>query len=212
MSKPSIPDDQSSEALERNAILEAATKEFAEFGYFGARVDRIAERSEINKRFLYQHFGTKENLYLDVLSYVYGDLRRYSQLLDYAGLDPMGAMLRVVDFLWNYYLARPEVVRIFMDENLRSAQLLKKAIETKSIDFPLDWGLHEIVKQGVEQGVFRPELDPIQVYLTVTAITAHYIAHQHTLSAIFEVDLMAEDMLERRRKEVGLLIQRYLSR
>ena len=35
------------------AILAAATKEFAERGYGGARVDAIAERAKINKRMLY---------------------------------------------------------------------------------------------------------------------------------------------------------------
>ena len=51
----------------REAILAAATHEFAQHGLAGARVDRIAERAGINKRMLYYYFGQKESLFLAVL-------------------------------------------------------------------------------------------------------------------------------------------------
>jgi AcrR family transcriptional regulator len=51
----------------RRRILAAALAEFAEKGIDGARVDRIAERAQSNKRLLYHHFGSKEGLYRAVL-------------------------------------------------------------------------------------------------------------------------------------------------
>ena len=51
----------------RAAILAAATREFAEKGLGGARVDSIALRAGTNKRMLYHYFGDKEALYLVVL-------------------------------------------------------------------------------------------------------------------------------------------------
>lgn len=59
----------------RAAILEAATKEFAENGMGGARVDAIAERAGTNKRMLYHYFGDKEQLYLRVLEEAYVGIR-----------------------------------------------------------------------------------------------------------------------------------------
>ncbi|MGO7374155.1 TetR/AcrR family transcriptional regulator, partial [Rhizobium ruizarguesonis] len=47
----------------RAAILDAATREFAENGMGGALVDAIAERAGTNKRMLYHYFGDKEQLY-----------------------------------------------------------------------------------------------------------------------------------------------------
>ena len=43
--------------------MASATTEFAEFGFAGARVDRIVEGAEVNKRMLYVHFGSKEGLF-----------------------------------------------------------------------------------------------------------------------------------------------------
>src|SRR5438105_15926018 len=48
-------------------ILAAAFQEFAEQGFAGARVDRIARRAGINKRMLYHYFGDKEALFRQVL-------------------------------------------------------------------------------------------------------------------------------------------------
>src|SRR5438093_2646113 len=48
-------------------ILAAAAVEFAERGYGGARVDRIARRAGVNKAMLYYHFKSKERLYRTLL-------------------------------------------------------------------------------------------------------------------------------------------------
>lgn len=47
----------------KRRILDAARTEFARFGLAGARVDRIAETAEANKRSIYVHFGPKEHLF-----------------------------------------------------------------------------------------------------------------------------------------------------
>ena len=44
-------------------LLRAATAEFAEHGFAGARIDRIAERAGANKRLLYVYFGDKNQLF-----------------------------------------------------------------------------------------------------------------------------------------------------
>lgn len=47
----------------KSRLLAAATDEFARYGLAGARVDRIGERAQANKRLIYVHFGTKEDLF-----------------------------------------------------------------------------------------------------------------------------------------------------
>ena len=44
-------------------ILASSEFEFSEKGFFGARIDEIAERAGVNKRMIYEHFESKENLY-----------------------------------------------------------------------------------------------------------------------------------------------------
>ena len=47
----------------RRRILEAAAEEFAERGIAGARVDRIAASSGVNKSQMYSYFGSKDGLF-----------------------------------------------------------------------------------------------------------------------------------------------------
>ena len=59
----------------RSTILAAATTEFSRKGLDGARVDKIARRSGVNKRMIYHYFGDKEGLYLAVLEKSYTAIR-----------------------------------------------------------------------------------------------------------------------------------------
>ena len=51
----------------REKILAAALAEFSARGFAGARVDVIARRARVNKRMLYYCFGTKQELYREIL-------------------------------------------------------------------------------------------------------------------------------------------------
>ena len=51
----------------RKAILDAASVEFSNAGYDGARIDAIAKSAKVNKALLYYYFHDKEALYGAVL-------------------------------------------------------------------------------------------------------------------------------------------------
>lgn len=84
----------------KRRILAAARQEFAEFGLAGARIDRIADQAQANKRSIYMHFGPKEHLFDLVVSsalaamaeavpFDSGDLADYAvRLFDYVHDHP----------------------------------------------------------------------------------------------------------------------------
>jgi TetR/AcrR family transcriptional regulator len=49
-------------------LLKAATFEFAERGFAGARIDEIARRAKLNKQLIYHYYGGKQQLYAAVLT------------------------------------------------------------------------------------------------------------------------------------------------
>src|SRR5262245_4644828 len=49
------------------AVIRAAALEFSERGSEAAGTDRIAARARLNKAMLYYHFGSKRDLYLEVV-------------------------------------------------------------------------------------------------------------------------------------------------
>jgi TetR/AcrR family transcriptional regulator, mexJK operon transcriptional repressor len=57
-----------SSARKRRAILNAATEVFLKSGYLGANMDEIATFSGVSKQTVYKHFGSKEALFIEIVS------------------------------------------------------------------------------------------------------------------------------------------------
>lgn len=54
-------------SLKRTAILCAAIDEFGENGFLGASMDRIAALADVSKRTVYNHFPSKEDLFMAIV-------------------------------------------------------------------------------------------------------------------------------------------------
>lgn len=49
------------------ALIEAAKKEFIEYGFHLANMDRVCEQASVSKRTLYKHFASKELLFSEAI-------------------------------------------------------------------------------------------------------------------------------------------------
>ncbi|MFZ4806538.1 MAG: TetR/AcrR family transcriptional regulator [Hyphomicrobiaceae bacterium] len=185
-------------AATQRRILAAATSEFARKGLSGARVDVIAARARANKRMLYHYFGNKDQLFRRVLEEAYLGIRTAEQTLDLDDMEPRRALETLVRFTWDYYLAHPEFLALVNSANLHKARHLEgsQAIGAASRRFV---GMVEtLLARGVETGVFRPGVDPVQLNITIAAIGYYYLTNRHTGSIIFERDLVAPAALDAR--------------
>jgi AcrR family transcriptional regulator len=178
------------------AILAAAMREFTERGYEGARVDNIASRAGVNKRMLYHYFGNKEALYVAVLESSYASIRMAEQGLHLSDRDPIEGMTDLVRFTWRYYLAHPEFLSLLNTENLHRARFLKRSARIFELNSPLIERISVLLERGVEQGVFRDDLDALNVYVSIAALGFFYLSNRWTLSTVFRRDLTAKDEIE----------------
>ncbi|MDQ0456432.1 TetR/AcrR family transcriptional regulator [Rhizobium paknamense] len=180
----------------RAAILAAAVEEFSHHGYGGARVDAIAARACTNKRMLYHYFGDKEALYLAVLESIYGAIRQAEKGLDLAHRDPLQAMRDLALFTWRYFLNHPEFLSLLATENLLKAQHLKRSKTLAAMHSHFIGELSSVLDRGAKSGVFRPDIDPLSVYMTIAALGFFYLNNRHTISTIFGRDLFQQEALE----------------
>ena len=182
----------------RNRILDAAKAEFAKKGLGGARVDAIALRSKSNKRMIYHYFGGKEQLFTAVLEAAYSDIRSAEQKLHLGELEPEAAIVTLVEFTWDYYLRNPEFLTLVNSENLHKARHLKTSQVIHDVSGPFVQMVKAILDRGVAKGVFRPNIDPVQLNITIAAIGYYYLTNRFTGSIIFERDFLAPANLEAR--------------
>ena len=194
----------------RGRILAAALEEFSRFGLGGARVDRIAARAGANKRMLYYYFGNKEDMFLAVLESRYEHIRRAEQGLRLGDLDPRQGMRRLIAFTWNYYLQHPEFLTLLNSENLHRARHLQRSRQIAAMNSPLVEMLRDLLTRGVQKGQFRRGVDPVQLYISIAGLGYFYLGNRHTLSTIFERDLLAPRSKAERLKHMTALVLGYL--
>lgn len=92
-------------------LLDAAFAEFAAYGIAGARVDRIAEAAQANKRLIYVYYGNKEQLFDAVLQRA---LETGSESVPFDADDLAGYAGAVFDHL----VERPSLMRLVLWKQL----------------------------------------------------------------------------------------------
>lgn len=199
-------------ARNRDRILKAAVAEFARYGLGGARVDRIAVRAGANKRMLYYYFGNKDDLFLAVLEDSYARIRNAERALRLADLDPREAMRRLVEFTWNYYLQHPEFLTLLNSENLHRARHIRRSRNIVAMHSPFVAMIKQVLERGARAGEFRRGVDPVQLYISIAGLGYFYLSNRHTLSAIFERDLLAPKSKAERLKHMTGLVLGYLTK
>ena len=180
--KKKITRSRDSEATKARIII-AARKEFADLGFGGARVDEIAEKANANKRMIYHYYGSKEALFQYVLEKEYEKIRASEKSLKLEHLPANEALRELVTFTWKYYLENPEFLTLVNSENLHRARHLKKSRTiTQSGEQPSPW--LKSFKRGVE-GVFRENVDPVQLNITIASIGYYYLTNRYTGSTLW---------------------------
>jgi len=165
----------------REKILKYATDEFARFGFGGARTDRIAARCKLSKNMLYYYFKSKEGLFIAVLERMYQTLRDNQRDLSIRASDPLRALEQLIRHTFHAFESNPNTILLLNEENKHRAKYIRKSHRTREMYYPLIDTVGLVLEKGQREGVFRPGLDPTDVYLTLASMCYHVLSNQYTL-------------------------------
>jgi AcrR family transcriptional regulator len=191
-------------------ILEVATREFAEKGLSGARIDAIAEAMRTSKRMIYYYFGSKEALYLAVLEESYRRIRAIESEAHLDDLAPEDALRKLVGHTVDYQWAHPEFVRLVQSENIHRAAYLSQSKIIRKLNATAIDGLKRVVERGQKAKVFRTGIDAIDLHMSISALSVFNVANRHTFSLIFQRDLESHAALVARRDSIIEMIVRFV--
>ena len=193
-------------------IIEVATREFAEKGLAGARIDDIAEAMRTSKRMIYYYFGSKEGLYIRVLEEAYRRIREIEAGLHLEDLPPEDALRRLVGFTVDYQLANPDFIRLVMTENIHRGEYLAQSRLIQKLNVPAIEGLRAVYERGVRAGVFRSGLDAVDLHMSISALSFFNTANRHTFALIFKRDFDAPAAAAARRDSIIEMVVRFVRR
>lgn len=142
----------------RQRILEAATAEFSTHGIAGARVDRIAAASGLNKRLIYAFFHDKRSLFETVAA----DCERKVLSLPFDATD----LPNYAAALFSLYQSNPEVMRLANWHALEPGELAHPL--PRRADLPSD--MIRAIDQAQADGLVDSSFDARQLLSLVAAI------------------------------------------
>jgi TetR/AcrR family transcriptional regulator len=197
-------------ALAKKKIIKAAITEFALKGLDGARVDEVARRSGVNKTLLYQYVGNKDDLFTAALEAAYQSIRERQHEFLVRQMDPETGVRQLVHLLMSIWVEHQDYGKLLASENFHGGKHVKKSKLIGEMYQQLIDALTDLLKRGEALGVFRSGIDAIDLYISISGLSAYYVAHQHTLNAIFHFDALQPRRLQQRENHIVDMILRYV--
>lgn len=189
--------------LSEASILAAAERVFAESGFAGASMARIAEAAGLPKANIHYYFGTKEALYREVLANI---LRLWLDAADAFAREnaPAEAIETYVRAKMAWSRDRPHASRVFANEVLHGAPFLRTYLET-DLKSRVEQK-SRVVEDWMAAGLMR-RLDPRHLFFMIWATTQTYADFAVQIEAVMGARALDEDGFERATDEVvGLVL------
>lgn len=188
----------------REAILRAAEQVFARTGFSGATTGAIAEAAGLPKANLHYHFGSKQELYREVLAHTLHDW-----LVPLDGLtaeaEPRAAFETYIRAKMALSAARPDASRVFANELLHGAPVLGELMRTELRSMVRRKA--KVIDGWVAAGRMAP-VDSTHLFFTIWAATQTYADFDVQMRAVLgRHKLTAADHLRAADHVVALVLR-----
>src|SRR6202167_220114 len=187
----------------RAAILQAAAKEFAEYGIAGARTDAIARAAKVNKALLYYYFKDKETLYGAVLDNAFSGIKaEVLRALESSGSSRQ-KIIAYVGAYFDFIASNQIYPKLMQREMMRAREGRSEHIDrlVKTYFQPIYQRVGELLNNGIAEGEFR-RVDPAHFVPSMVAIIVFYFSGAPVMQRIVHFNPLAPERIAERRAAV----------
>ncbi len=187
----------------KQRILNAAVEEFVEYGYDGAHMQRIAEKSGTNKSIIYYYFKNKENLYEEVLSSIFEKSFDNVEMALNKKMSLNKTLTYLIENYINFLEQNPSLLRIMMWENASGGKHIKKLMKKRGSDsaFNVAEKLLRLLEDTIKRGELR-HVDATQTIISVVGMCAFYFITKPSNQIIWQIDPDSEVEFIKQRKKI----------
>jgi len=184
-------------------ILNAAFEAFAESGYAGASINKIAERAGVAQPLVVYHFPSKDALWV---ASVEGALDQFMKRLlpdleALKELDPATRLSLIFREFVRYSATVPAMLEIMIDANKRQSANLTKVVEDRLR--PVYVRLCELIEAAQKTGAI-PAGDPGLIYYSLIAVASTPFSLSREFKQLTGRDPLEPEMVE---AQADLLVQ-----
>jgi AcrR family transcriptional regulator len=212
-SKPALktPDHAAEEWISNEEkILQAARSLFSRKGFAAVTTQEVADKAGVDKRLVFYHFQTKENLYLQTLAVFFHRIETLMKNFSPAKhqpADPWLSLLQFSDNFTTFVAQHQEPIRILIREIMDDGPFLD--LLTKRYFQPLFEVGNQILKD-MFRGQKKPEQQLLHFLISFGGANLLYFMIEPLLRRLGTADPLDAENLEKRKEEMRRLIARNL--
>ncbi len=189
----------------KEKIIEAAISIFSEKGMHGAKMEEIGLLAKVNKAMVYYYFGTKENLYCEVLRVMFENFHSELGNIILERIkeqdDPVEVISKFLMAQFDIYSKYSCYPRIFFDafsSNREYASVALQSLRKENIP-DISKIMNEVYNKGVKSGKLR-ELDFGQVMFSIMGVNIVYHLFKPFLQSLLRYEIKEDpETLEQRK-------------
>lgn len=200
----------------KEKILRAAAEEFIEYGFYGARMQRIANRAKVNKAMIHYYFSNKENIYRQVLETVFNILLDKLNSIDMSDNKESNAeekMREIIDVYTEIFKNYSSYVKLVIYEVITGGKFLPYIISKNfnKIPFnPFTGKIYKYFKMQIKKGNIR-KLDIFQMLISLIIQMAPIYLAKPVAENVFKIlgfnNLLLNEFIKKRKEFVMDIIK-----
>lgn len=176
----------------REKLIEAATPLFAQKGFAAVSIRELATAAGINSALISYHFGGKEGLYAAVLEHQFSRIGRILEKVMEARLQPLERVEMYARLLAATHKEKPFLLRFAQSELVNPTGCFEVIIK-KYISQVFQF-LYLTIMEGIGQGKFRKDLNPVYSVMTLAGmLNFYFIAKPLARSILPDIDKSDEE-------------------
>jgi len=201
----------------KETIILAAIDIFSEKGKYGATMDEIAKKAKVNKAMIYYFFSTRENIYIETVSYILKKI-----IIDMSdkvikkikkARDPLLWIQILVKNHLRTFSENMNYTKILLEALIQNPEEIKKAARALKGSHFLESHksgekkrLEQFLEDGIEKGILR-KIDPIQTLISIMGMILIYFISKPISQIMLDIDVKNErSFLKKREKSIIDLI------
>jgi len=186
--------------------MDVASSEFAAHGFDGTRVDEIAKKGKVSKNLIYYYFENKDALFLAVLEAAHQLFQTQQEGIQTVTADATESLRQLVRSNFNFWCTSRQFIAYLDSANFHKTKHVERSRIVRDAYITAIDKIAFILKRGVGEGVFRSDIQPVDLYISISSLAYHFFQFQRMYSQVFNQDLTTEKTVARRLDHIEEMI------
>lgn len=185
-------------------ILNAATLEFEEKGFSGARMQHIADKAGINKALLHYYYKSKDTLFLIIIKQA---LIIFMPRLVSIFEDDNDIISNIENFTYSYietFIKNPRIPGFIIQEINNHPERVMELFHSSGVKIE---NIKRKINRAIDEGLIE-EIEPEQLIINIISLCLFPFIAKPVIEGVIlnESNLTFEKLIEKRKTEVAKFI------